>query len=194
MQLTTNTASVLLRKGSRGNKVQKLQTALKTLNFDPGVIDGIFGSKTEEAVINFQKSQQLVPDGIVGEKTWAKLNAALQEDNPRSNFRGLDIGDFISRNRIRDFDPKAVAIELFNTPDEGEGNRSEEISVAYFATVKAEIIHTILGLTDDSINGMRYRIELERNRRNEWEIIWVGLQTKCQYNRGHQDWSDRLCS
>ena len=192
MQLTTN--SVLLKKGSRGNKVQKLQTALTKLNFDPGAIDGIFGSKTEKAVINFQKSQQLVPDGIVGEKTWAKLNAVLQEDDPRSNFRVLSIEEFISRNRIWDFDPKAVAIQLFNTPDEGEGKRSEEISVAYSTADSAVIIHTILGMTDDSTNGMRYRLELERNRRNEWEIIWVGLQTKCWQNRGHQDWSDGVCS
>lgn len=193
MQLTTNTASVLLKKGSRGTEVTKLQTALKKLNFDPGVIDGIFGSKTEEAVINFQKSQQLVPDGIVGQKTWAKLDAALQGDNPRSNFRVLDIGEFISNNRIRDFDPKALAIKLFDTPDEGEGNRSEEISVAYLAGGRAEIIHTLLSIADDSINGMRYRIELQNNQ-NQWQIIWVGLQTKCQQNRGHQDWSDGLCS
>lgn len=190
MQLTTN--SVLLRKGSRGTEVTKLQTALKKLNFDPGAIDGIFGSKTEEAVINFQKSHQLLPDGIVGEKAWAKLNAALLLDNPRSNFRVLNVEEF--RNQIKDFDPKAVAIQLFNTPDEGEGRRSEEISVAYSTADSAVIIHTILGLADDSINGMRYRLELERNRRNEWEIIWVGLQTKCWQNRGHQDWSDRLCS
>lgn len=193
MQLTTNTASVLLNKGSRGTEVTKLQTALKKLNFNPGAIDGIFGSKTEEAVINFQKSQQLVPDGIVGQKTWAKLNAALQEDNPRSNFRVLDIGEFISRNRIRDCNPKAVAIKLFNTPDEGEGNRSEEISVSYLAGGEAVIVHTNLGIADDSVNGMRYRIELQNNQ-NQWEIIWVGLQTKCQQNRGHQDWSDGLCS
>lgn len=193
MQLTTNTASVLLKKGSRGTEVTRLQTALAKLNFDPGVIDGIFGSKTEEAVINFQKSQQLVPDGIVGQKTWAKLDAALQEDNPRSNFKVLDIGEFISNNRIKDCDPKAVAIKLFDTPDEGEGNRSEEISVAYLAEGKAEIIQTLLGIADDSINGMRYRIELQNNQ-NQWQIIWVGLQTKCQQNRGHQDWSDGLCS
>ena len=193
MQLTTNTASVLLRKGSRGTEVTKLQTALKKLNFNPGTIDGIFGSKTEEAVINFQKSQQLVPDGIVGEKTWAKLNAALQEDNPRSNFQVLNVGEFISNNRIKDCNPKAVAIKLFDTPDEGEGNRSEEISVAYLVGGKAEIIYTNLGIADDSLYGRRYRIELQNNQ-SQWEIVWVGLQTKCHQNRGHQDWSDGVCS
>jgi hypothetical protein len=191
MQLTTN--SVLLKKGSRGTEVTKLQTALTKLNFNPGVIDGIFGSKTEEAVINFQKSQQLVPDGIVGEKTWAKLNAALQEDNPRSNFRVLNVEEFISGNRIRDFDPKAVAIQLFSNSFDEEGRKSEDISVAYPTRETAVIVYTIIGLADDSVGGIRNRIELKRNQ-NKWEIVWVGEQYKCQLGRGHQDWSDKLCS
>ncbi|MEG4443234.1 peptidoglycan-binding domain-containing protein [Microcoleus sp. F8-D3] len=35
--------------------------------------DGGFGQKTQQAVINFQKQQQIVADGIVGSKTWNKL-------------------------------------------------------------------------------------------------------------------------
>ena len=35
--------------------------------------DGIFGKLTEEAVKEFQRSHGLVADGIVGEKTWAKI-------------------------------------------------------------------------------------------------------------------------
>ncbi|MGB3637039.1 MAG: peptidoglycan-binding domain-containing protein, partial [Rivularia sp. (in: cyanobacteria)] len=190
---------VRLRRVAQPNEASRNPLSLrkrryvKKLNFYSGTIDGIFGSKTEEAVINFQKSQQLLPDGIVGEKTWAKLKEALQEDNPRSNFRVINVIEFISSNRIRNFNPKAVATQLFSSVEEGEGRRLEEISVTYPTTETAVILHTIVGLADDSVNGWRYRVELERNQ-NQWEIIWVGLQTKCHQNRGHQDWSDGVCS
>ena len=36
--------------------------------------DGIFGTKTEEAVEAFQADNGLVVDGVVGSKTWGKLN------------------------------------------------------------------------------------------------------------------------
>ena len=45
-------------------------------------VDGIFGQKTEDAVIQFQKANELEADGIVGPLTWAKL---LSEDNSDIN-------------------------------------------------------------------------------------------------------------
>lgn len=57
----------LLREGSRGEEVKQLQTLLKV------GADGIFGPITKAAVINFQKNNDLVPDGIVGPYTWEKL-------------------------------------------------------------------------------------------------------------------------
>jgi peptidoglycan hydrolase-like protein with peptidoglycan-binding domain len=35
--------------------------------------DGMFGPKTEQAVIKFQKQQQILVDGIVGPQTWIAL-------------------------------------------------------------------------------------------------------------------------
>ena len=36
-------------------------------------IDGVFGKNTRNAVIAFQGSKGLIPDGIVGINTWRKL-------------------------------------------------------------------------------------------------------------------------
>jgi peptidoglycan hydrolase-like protein with peptidoglycan-binding domain len=55
-----------------------LQQRLKELGHDPGPIDGIFGSRTEQAVKDFQAAQRLTVDGIVGKQTWG----ALTQDNP----------------------------------------------------------------------------------------------------------------
>lgn len=188
-----NDISVVLKEGSKGAEVTKLQEGLKKLNFYADIVDGIFGAKTLAAVINFQKSQQLVADGLVGEKTWSKLNAALQESNPRFDFQAINVQEFISNNQIKVSTPKAVAIQLFSNEEEQEGRKSEEISVAYPIRETSVIVHTVVGLADDSVGGIRHRIELRRNQ-NKWEIVWVGRQYKCQPGRGHQNWSSSLCS
>lgn len=63
----------LLSQGSRGSAVRELQNLLRDRGFDPGPIDGIFGTRTRSAVIAFQRSQNLNPDGIVGVRTWTAL-------------------------------------------------------------------------------------------------------------------------
>ena len=67
-----------LRRGSRGNSVNQLQQALRCLGYYRGGIDSIFGSGTEIAVEDFQSSQFLSPDGIVGSRTWQALDNALR--------------------------------------------------------------------------------------------------------------------
>ena len=67
-----------LRKGSGGEYVQLLQVALIARGYSVGTkgADGIFGAKTEAAVIAFQKNNGLTADGICGPKTWAALDAS----------------------------------------------------------------------------------------------------------------------
>jgi uncharacterized protein (TIGR02594 family) len=57
----------ILRKGDSGPAVVKLQELL------PKWIDGDFGTTTESLVKEFQRSQGLAVDGVVGEQTWAAL-------------------------------------------------------------------------------------------------------------------------
>ncbi len=63
--------------GSSGSAVSQLQRDLTGLGFDTHGVDGWFGPKTHDAVLDFQKSQRLKEDGLVGPITKKALNAAL---------------------------------------------------------------------------------------------------------------------
>jgi putative chitinase len=58
---------MLLKKGSKGDDVKKLQQKLGLGS------DGTFGSGTEIAVKKWQSDNGLTPDGIVGDGTWNKM-------------------------------------------------------------------------------------------------------------------------
>ncbi len=69
----------MLRLDSHGEDVRTLQENLSTLGYKPGPIDGLFGEKTEDAVIQFQETEGIYADGIVGPQTMRVLERALQE-------------------------------------------------------------------------------------------------------------------
>ena len=61
-----------LRLNSSGNFVVILQYLLNSFGYNLDV-DGKFGVRTKNAVIDFQKNNSLSQDGIVGRNTWNKL-------------------------------------------------------------------------------------------------------------------------
>jgi len=65
----------LLREGSKGPEVQRLQ---RLLGIAP---DGIFGPGTKKAVIKYQLSVNASADGIVGNNTWSLLLTRGVEKN-----------------------------------------------------------------------------------------------------------------
>tara|TARA_R110000824_G_scaffold98310_1_gene234632 strand:- start:892 stop:1833 length:942 start_codon:yes stop_codon:yes gene_type:complete len=68
---------MVLREGTKGELVKKLQEVLAELGYHPGPIDGHFGGMTEDAVGEFQRKSKLYADGAVGPSTAAALNKAL---------------------------------------------------------------------------------------------------------------------
>ena len=70
---TYQVPTATLRRGSKGDGVKWLQTALNTRGYGLAV-DGGFGAKTESAVRHFQAARGLAVDGVAGPKTKAKLS------------------------------------------------------------------------------------------------------------------------
>lgn len=64
-----------LARGDRGPAVRRLQSLLERRGIDVGVIDGIYGPKTEAAVRYFQQLNNLPVTGIADVSTWAALGA-----------------------------------------------------------------------------------------------------------------------
>ena len=67
----------ILRTGSRGTEVTKLQKCLNKLG-SKLIVDGIFGPNTKKALVNFQKANKLEPDGEYGPNTYKKLKDKIE--------------------------------------------------------------------------------------------------------------------
>jgi len=80
--------SGLLRKGDRGEPVKHLQGLLSALGY-PIAADGIFGPKTHEAVLAFQRQHRLAADGIAGPMTMDALEEAQTPESFAWLWRGL---------------------------------------------------------------------------------------------------------
>ena len=102
-------AEPTLKKGSKKPEVKDLQEALKTLGFNPGPVDGIFGAATEKAVKAFQTSVGIHADGIVGRITWLNIDEADQSEPVlRKGSKGLPVRRLQSRMTAAKFDTGGV--------------------------------------------------------------------------------------
>jgi peptidoglycan hydrolase-like protein with peptidoglycan-binding domain len=65
----------VVRRGSTGLAVRRVQKRLTLAGYQTGGVDGIFGPATEAGVKALQRNRALVEDGIVGPKTWDAIDA-----------------------------------------------------------------------------------------------------------------------
>ena len=71
--LARSASADLYKKGASGQTVKEIQSKLRDWGYYSGPVDGIYGSKTEEAVKYFQRKNGLNADGQVGDQTLAAL-------------------------------------------------------------------------------------------------------------------------
>jgi peptidoglycan hydrolase-like protein with peptidoglycan-binding domain len=70
----------ILKNGSTGLPVRRLQKRISAEGYDTNGVDGRFGPHTETAVKKFQVDYGLVVDGIVGPATWAAVDSLPDGD------------------------------------------------------------------------------------------------------------------
>ncbi|PSR17777.1 hypothetical protein C8255_10780 [filamentous cyanobacterium CCP3] len=90
-------------------------------------------------------------------------------------------------------EPTDIALATFGSTEPGEGNFAEEAELIEQTDDQALVVLTQTGLADDSVNGMRYRLEFVPEG-DQWRLDWAGRQVRCQQGRGSEDWTTDLCS
>ena len=75
--------TLLYRKGDKGQEVKRVQGALDGLK-----VDGDFGPKTEKAVLDYQQSNSLGVDGVVGPATRNSLGINIYSGVDVSGWNG----------------------------------------------------------------------------------------------------------
>lgn len=80
-----NTEEAISKYGSSGNEVRQIQTKLKSWGYYDGNVDGIYGSKTVNAVKYFQRKNGLNADGVAGTQTLAAMGINNSNNNNSSS-------------------------------------------------------------------------------------------------------------
>jgi putative chitinase len=109
---------MLLKVGSKGDDVKKLQTKLGL------TADGSFGPNTEKKVKEWQQANGLTADGIVGDGTWSKMFGVVTEEVKIEKVEGLNI------DKLKGVIPDSVLTQI---PDAAKKfNITNNLRLAHF--------------------------------------------------------------
>ena len=111
---------MLLKVGSKGEDVKKLQTKLGL------TADGSFGPNTEKKVKEWQQANGLTADGIVGSGTWTKMfgGEVIKEDVVITPVEGLNI------EKLKGTIPDSVIAQIAETAK--KFNITNNLRLAHF--------------------------------------------------------------
>ncbi len=160
--ITSSYPGTPLRRGSTGPNVVIIQVALNRISQNYPAIpkipaaDGIFGSRTEAAVIAFQQIFGLTPDGIVGPGTWYEIVRLYTGVTRLSELRSLG--------------QQFYAINWSPPGGLEQGDTGEKVRLLqYMLSVLSSTIPNIPPLTIDGIYGQGTRAAVLAAQR------WFGL-------------------
>jgi hypothetical protein len=152
----------ILKLGSNEPDVILLQTYLDL------VVDGDFGPKTKAALIEFQKDNNLLPDGICGQKSWNKLSELYDKS-------GVTEEDYIKASIEYDI-PLATIKAVTEVEASGRGFEKNRRPRCLF---EGHILWSRL---------KKYSVNPETVVDGHTEILYKNWD-KSKYNGGEKEWS-----
>jgi peptidoglycan hydrolase-like protein with peptidoglycan-binding domain len=121
LSVSQSASAQVIREGARGTEVSAIQSSLQSLGFFNSNVTGFFGPITRDAVIRFQQSRRLSPDGVVGPNTLAALGLSQPQNPPFPPISraviGLGQGD--SGPGVSDLQIRLRQLGYFNTEPTG---------------------------------------------------------------------------
>jgi peptidoglycan hydrolase-like protein with peptidoglycan-binding domain len=89
-----------LNQGDSNQQVRQLQQNLQQLGFFTANPTGYFGPATRTAVINFQRSQGLIPNGIADSQTLARISQLIPNQNLSCSIERREICEGERSDRV----------------------------------------------------------------------------------------------
>ena len=154
---SASTDSSILRYDSQSEAVRKLQQDLTTLGYYNSTVSGHFGSKTEAAVMNFQKKNGLTADGIAGAKTLAKIATALSASSSSSGSSSSSSSSSSASSTVLKFGTQSDAVRTLQTNLKTLGYYTGSIT-GNFGNLTKEAVYNFQkanGLSADGIAGTK---------------------------------------
>lgn len=135
--------NLYLKFGGNNVFIEKLQGFINNY-YNAGIkTDGIFGSQTKNQVVEFQKSQGLTPDGVVGPKTLERINelsnspqSQSQTGSPESS--GSQTGSSETGNGTQSNPEKTLDVNSLN-------NSSTDSSIKPLTSSQESLLNTLKG-------------------------------------------------
>lgn len=126
---------MLLKVGTKGDEVKRLQERLKQLGYYTGEVDGQYGQGTADAVKLFQNQHNLLSDGIAGENTRSILygeNAETYVPTPAPSETPASVSKGDAGDTVRAMQERLKILGYYNGNVDGDFGGGTQEAVRLF--------------------------------------------------------------
>jgi N-acetyl-anhydromuramyl-L-alanine amidase AmpD len=177
--------------GARGPDVTALQAALAEAGYSVGVVDGIFGPRTHNAVLALQARFGLPATGIAGEIEWAALRAGKAVPPPLPPVLASTLPYVEAKHFNRAIKRQGIYGVVLHCMESPESSTRAEHCAQYMATLPdtepkksahyyADSDSVVQGVRDD-------RIAYHAPGCNEH---WIGIEHAGYARQSRDEWLD----